>query len=69
MTTHYITVAEFCAQFRIGKTKAYELLNARMVRSKKVGRKTLLDVASVEAWENTLPERESTSDPLNGEER
>lgn len=52
----YIRFNEFRARFGIGKTKAYELLNAREIRAKKVGRATLVEVASADAWIERQPD-------------
>ena len=66
MNTSFTTVAEFCTEFRLGKTKVYELLNSGAIRSKKVGSKTLIDVRSVREWVENLPDRLPTYVPTNG---
>ena len=58
MSISFKTVAETCAQLRIGKTKAYELINSGAFRTKKIGSKTLIDTKSIEDWVQTLPSRE-----------
>ena len=49
------TVAEFCAKYRIGKTRAYEEIAAKRLEAVKFGNKTLIPVQSAEAWQAALP--------------
>ena len=50
-----ITIREFCSRYAVGRTKAYELLNAREVEAKKIGSSTLIVRDSAEAWLAGLP--------------
>ena len=50
-----ITIREFCSRYAVGRTKAYELLNAREIEAKKIGSSTLIVRDSVEAWLANLP--------------
>jgi len=38
------------------KTRRYELLNAGVIKAKKVGRTTLFDLASIDAYIASLPD-------------
>jgi excisionase family DNA binding protein len=44
-----VSVAEACAMIGIGRTKLYELIRDGRLKRVKVGRRTLLSVASIEA--------------------
>ena len=61
MSTSFKTIAEVCDQFRIGKTKAYQLINSGAFRTKKIGTKTLIDTSSIDEWVQTLPGRETAN--------
>lgn len=50
-----ITIREFCARYSVGRTKVYELLNARELEAKKMGSSTLIVSESAEAWLERLP--------------
>ena len=50
-----ITVQEFCKKYAVGRTKAYELFNAREVEAKKIGSRTLVVRVSAEKWFADLP--------------
>lgn len=43
----------------IGRTKLYELINAGVIRTTKVGRRTLVDVSSLRALVAGLPQGNS----------
>jgi len=51
-------LAEFkvaCAYGRFGVTKAYELIAAQQIDAYKAGRKTLIDLDSVDRYHRSLP--------------
>jgi len=50
------TVEEFIQWARIGRTKTYQLISEGSLKSRKVGRKTLILRSDAEAWLNALPE-------------
>ena len=50
-----ITIPDFCRQFRVGRTKAYDLINMDEVEAVKVGRRTLIVLASALRWAASLP--------------
>ena len=50
------TIPEFLQWSRLGRTKVYQLIADGELKSKKVGRKTLILRADAEAWLNNLPE-------------
>lgn len=60
MSNPYKTVAELCSEYRLGKTKAYELINSGAFRTKKVGTKTLIETRSIDEWVDTLPSHNDT---------
>jgi len=49
------TVEEFLQANRIGRTKFYELVHQGVIRIIKVGRRTLIPRAEMEAWIYRLP--------------
>ncbi|MXO91499.1 MerR family transcriptional regulator [Pontixanthobacter aquaemixtae] len=50
-----ITIREFCTRYAVGRSKAYELLNARKVEAKKFGSSTLIVRESADQWVANLP--------------
>ena len=50
-----MTIREFCACYRLGRTRAYELIKSGAVVAIKVGRSTRITVESAEAWFRSLP--------------
>lgn len=54
--TGAFTIPDFMKWSRLGRTKTYQLISDRKLRSVKVGRKTLILRADAEAWLNSLPE-------------
>jgi excisionase family DNA binding protein len=44
-----------CQRYGIGRTTLYELLKDRKIRAKKLGAKTLIEFASVDAYLAELP--------------
>lgn len=44
-----------CARYDCGKTLIYELLRDKKIRAKKLGAKTLIEFASVDAYLASLP--------------
>lgn len=54
MKSRMISVSQFCKLVGIGRTKAYELINDRMVHSSKIGRRRLIHRESVDAFLATL---------------
>ena len=51
-----LTLNEFLAWARIGRTKAYEEIDAGRLKIRKLGRKTLILRTDAEAWLEALPE-------------
>jgi excisionase family DNA binding protein len=56
-----VTVARALQDFGIGRTKLYELIKAGAIRAVKLGGRTLIDVASADAFFEALPEMRSPS--------
>lgn len=50
-----MTLREFCAWSRLGKTSAYREVSAGRLRVVKVGAKTLILMSDAEAWLRSLP--------------
>lgn len=50
------TVNEFLSWAKIGRTKAYEEIEAGRLKIRKIGRKSLILRADAEDWLNSLPE-------------
>jgi hypothetical protein len=51
-----VTIARALNDYGIGRTKLYELMNAGAIRAVKLGGRTLIDVASADAFFEALPE-------------
>lgn len=52
----YLTVEAAIKTYSIGRTKLYELIDVGSVRSIKLGRRRLIDAASVETFLDSLVE-------------
>ncbi|OAE96746.1 excisionase [Bradyrhizobium centrolobii] len=50
-----MTLREFCAWSRLGKTSAYREVRAGRLRIVKTGAKTLILMSDAEAWLRSLP--------------
>ena len=50
-----ITISDAVRLFGVGRTKLYELIGAGDIEARKVGARTLIVVASLMAWLDTLP--------------
>lgn len=50
---------DFCRAFGIGRTKAYEEIQAGRLKARKSGVRTIILAADAEAWVNNLPELSS----------
>ena len=51
----FATVPEWCRISGVGRSRTYELLGAGVLRGKKLGARTLIDVAHGLAWLDSLP--------------
>lgn len=51
----YATVPEWCRLSGVGRSRTYELLGTGQLRAKKLGARTLIDVAHGLAWLDSLP--------------
>jgi excisionase family DNA binding protein len=45
-----LTIPEFCAWARIGRTKAYEEIGSGALPALKIGRRTLVKAVDADAW-------------------
>lgn len=50
ITPAFMTINEFMAWSRLGRTKVYELLGSEELRAVKFGRRTLIPVEAAHAW-------------------
>jgi hypothetical protein len=50
-----LSVLDFCRTYAVGRSRAYEILNAGLVEARKFDKKTLIDRASAEQWYQSLP--------------
>jgi hypothetical protein len=50
-----MSVNDFCRRYRIGRTKAYEEINAGRLKAKKSGRRTIIAEDDAEEWLSLLP--------------
>jgi excisionase family DNA binding protein len=50
-----VTVSEACRMAGIGRTKLYAEIAAGKIEARKYGKRTLITVASLQAWFNALP--------------
>ena len=55
MTRRFLTVNEFCTEYRTGKTFCYELFKTGDLTAVKRGRSTLICAESAERWAASLP--------------
>ena len=55
----FISIAEFCAIYKTGRTKTYTLLAEGELAAVKRGRSTLIEVGSAERWAASLPRMQS----------
>lgn len=53
-----MSVRDFCAEYGVSRSKAYELFRDGAIRPVKVGIKTLIRVDDAEAWLASLPKRQ-----------
>ncbi len=51
----YATIPEWCRISGVGRSSTYEALGAGHLRARKLGTRTLIDVAHGLAWLDTLP--------------
>jgi hypothetical protein len=50
-----MSIDGFCNSYGIGRTKAYEEINAGRLRARKAGRRTIITADDAEDWLNRLP--------------
>jgi hypothetical protein len=53
------SVEEFCRRYGIGRTRAYQELNAGRLRARKVGKRTIVTADDAESWLSCLPNLEA----------
>lgn len=49
------TVNQFLADFGMGRTRFYELVNSGAIRARKNGNRTIVTGTDAQAWLDTLP--------------
>jgi hypothetical protein len=57
-----MSIDEFCKGYGIGRTKAYEEINAGLLKARKAGTRTLIGVDAAEEWWHSLPELQEALD-------
>lgn len=50
-----LSLEEFCCEYGIGRTRAYEELKSGRLRGRKAGRRTIISRDDAEAWLVHLP--------------
>jgi excisionase family DNA binding protein len=50
-----MSVDDFCNRYNVGRTKAYEEINAGRLRARKVGTRTIITDDDAEDWLRCLP--------------
>jgi len=55
MQPRAMSIADFCARYGVGRTKVYEEINAKRLRARKAGKRTLIADDDAEAWLRHLP--------------
>lgn len=50
-----LTVAEFLAAYRIGRSTLYEEIKAGRIEVRKIGKRTLIPAESARTWFESLP--------------
>ena len=55
-----MSIRAFCETYDVGRTKAYEEINAGRLRALKAGRRTIVTADDAEAWLSGLPELKET---------
>lgn len=56
----YLSVAEACERLRIGRTKFYALVKAGLVPVRKLGNRTIVRTADLDAFVDALPSASSS---------
>lgn len=54
-TRRAFSVESFCEAYALRRSKAYQLIAEGKLVARKIGRKTVIDVDSAEAWYANLP--------------
>ena len=56
MTREYLSVDDICKELDIGKTKAYQLIKGKKIKSCKVGKKIVIRKKDLDSYINKLVE-------------
>lgn len=56
MTREYLSVDDICKELNIGKTKAYQLIKDKKIKSGKVGKKIVIRKQDLDSYINKLVE-------------
>jgi excisionase family DNA binding protein len=51
----FLKLSEACRYGGFGRTKAYELINSRTIKGVKMGRHTMVEIASIDRFHASLP--------------
>ncbi len=55
ITPALLTINDFMAWSRLGRTKVYELIGSEELRAIKVGRRTFIPIAAAHTWLDAQP--------------
>lgn len=55
MTQYALSIDEVLKATGLGRTKIYELINSGELKARKCGRRTIIPVAELEGWIESLP--------------
>jgi excisionase family DNA binding protein len=56
-----MSIDEFCRDYGVGRSTAYEELNAGRLRARKCGKRTIITTDAAEDWLHALPALEPTA--------
>ena len=56
-----MSVDQFCADYAVGRTRFYELVNGGVLKARKNGKRTVVRREDAEAWASSLPELKSAA--------
>ena len=52
---HLLKLSDFCARYSVGRTRAYEEIQAARLKAIKVGRRTMIKTTDAESWLESRP--------------
>ena len=55
ITPLLLTLPDFCARYSVGRTRAYEEIQAARLKAIKVGRRTMIKASDADSWLESRP--------------